>query len=591
MRRVLLASTIVVVPAGWMAAASAIYCAGTEKMALYRFPFTQWAEAAPWWRYTWNTTVWVAVGAIIPTAVVLLCTYGVVRHWWHSRKRPLVPPPGGGLKPLAPGVTDNHGHAAFAAPALIAKRFAGPGCLIGAMDRSPNARLIFDNTDIGPGHCMIFAGPGSHKTTSAITRIWHWRGPRVVFDPSCEIGPIMTEALQAAGYKVVSIGLTGQGINALDWIDIRHPEADAHIRSAVDWVYNEGAAMRSGDDQGRDPFWSMWGRALVTCLMAHMLFSDDAGLPKTLATLRLGIGTPEDAMKMLLTGISATSNSAMARDIAGGLMGMKADETFSSIYSNAFAATEWLSVGAYANVVSGSAMRAADILDSNTVVFVQIPLRSLLATPAVGRAVMGAFFNAMFHADGLGIEDTILFQIDEAWILGAMKEIKLCHTTARKYRGAVSTIWQSEGQIEGIWGQEDAKMLRDTVSWRSYNAVQDGDVAEKLSRDIGEHAVMAWSEGDNRGQSKPWGLGMGSRSKGSNTSQHEIKRRLVKADEIMRAPADEMFVLARDFPYPIRCVSAPYWLYPDLNRLMGANRFVRTAAEQGIPHGQRRKIH
>jgi hypothetical protein len=31
------------------------------------------------------------------------------------------------------------------------------------------------------------------------------------------------------GRNVLSIGLTGSGIDALDWIDISHPESDAHI--------------------------------------------------------------------------------------------------------------------------------------------------------------------------------------------------------------------------------------------------------------------------------------------------------------------------------------------------------------------------
>jgi type IV secretion system protein VirD4 len=270
----------------------------------------------------------------------------------------------------------------------------------------------------------------------------------------------------------------------------------------------------------------------------------------------------------------------MARDLAGGLMGMRAADTFSGIYSNAFAATEWLSVGAYADVVSGSTMRTNKILESNTVVFVQLPLRTLLTTPSVGRAVMGALFNAMFHADGRGIEDRILFQIDEAWVLGPLKEIKLCHTTARKYRGTISTIWQSEGQMEGAWGRDDAKLMRDTLSWRSYNAIQDGDVAEKLSRDMGEHGVLAVSEGDNQGRQKPFGLNLGSTSKGINVNVHEIKRRLIKADEIMRAPADQMFVLARDFPHPIRCCSAPYHRYPDIVEHMADNRFVRLTATE-----------
>jgi type IV secretory pathway TraG/TraD family ATPase VirD4 len=47
----------------------------------------------------------------------------------------------------------------------------------------------------------------------------------------------------------------------------------------------------------------------------------------------------------------------------------------------------------------------------------------------------------------------------------------------------------------------------------------------------------------NQRQPMAW---MGSKSHGDNVSTHEIKRRLIKSDEIMRAPSDEMFVLARD---------------------------------------------
>jgi type IV secretory pathway TraG/TraD family ATPase VirD4 len=60
---------------------------------------------------------------------------------------------------------------------------------------------------------------------------------------------------------------------------------------------------------------------------------------------------------------------------------------------------------------------------------------------------------------------------------------------------------------------------------------------------------------------------------------HEVKRRLVKADEILRAPADRMFVLARDFARPIDCVTAPYWRYPEIAERMRENRFVKLAAE------------
>ena len=567
------------IPPAWIASASWIYCWIKGPAYPFEFPYAQWLIAAPWWQYDPWTTVSVVAGAVVPTLVLVLMAVGLIRHWWATRQRRLTPPPGGGLRPLQGGVTDNHGHSAWATPKQLSARFSGPGCLIGAADRSARAPLWFDPVSSGPTHSLIFAGPGGHKSLSSITRIWNWDGPRVVFDPSCEIGPIMTDALTRRGFNVTSIGLGSGGINALDWIEHTHPEAEAHIRSAVDWVYDEGAAMRGVAGQPKDPFWSTWGKALITCLTAHILFSERTDFPKTLATLRMFVATPESQMPQLLRGINASSNSRMARDIAGGLMGMRAEETFSSIYSNAFSATEWLSAGVYSDVVSGTAMHTADILKRKTVVFVQIPLRTLLSTPAVGRAIMGALFNRMLHADGTGVDDRILFQIDEAWTMGAMKEIKLCHTTARKYRGSVSSIWQSEGQLEGVWGRDDAKLMRDTVSWRSYNAIQDGDVAEKLSRDLGEHAVLAYSEGKNTGNQRQPMAWMGSKSHGDNVSTHEIKRRLIKADEIMRAPSDEMFVLARDFAQPIRCFTAPYFRYPDIAGRMAGNRFANAAAE------------
>jgi type IV secretion system protein VirD4 len=586
LRRLLLLSSVAL-PGAWVSAASAsyVYLHGMGYPGYFEFPWTQFWTALPYvisdgWRGPASLKVWgwCAISAATAGLVITAIGIGAWKLWRRSRRR-LVPLPGGGLRPLEPGVTDNLGHASFATLGQIAGRFGGPGCLIGAMDRSPGARLIRDDPTKGPGHAMSFAGPGSDKTTSAVTRIWTWRGPRVVFDPSLELGPIMADALREAGCNVFTLGMDGGGINALDWIDVAHPEADAHIRSAVDWIYNENATSRSGADRAGDPFWGTWGRALTACLMAHILYHPDRTEPKTLANLRRFIAVGESRMKTLLRGIHASSASRMARDLAGGLMDMEAGETFSGIYSNCFAATEWLSVGAYADVVSGSAIRTADILKPETVVFVQLPLRTLLATPAVGRAVMGALFNAMFHADGSGISERILFEIDEARTLGRLKEIQLCHETARKYRGLVHTIWQSEGQLEEVYGRDGAKTMRDTVSWRSYNAISDGDIAERLSRDLGEHAVLAYSEGDNSGSQKPWGIALPSQSSGRNLNVHEIKRRLIKADEIMRAPADEMFVLARDFPHPIRCNTAPYWRYSEVARLMQANRFVSRAAE------------
>lgn len=530
-----------------------------------------------WWEYLFDPSQprsinkWLIAAAVAPCMpfVAMFARYLVDRRGHHLSRRA-----SGKLRNLDIGVTDNHGHAAFADSVDLHHRFAGPGCLIGAENRSVQAFQLYDDPNKGPGHSLVFAGPGSDKTSSIVNRVWNWRGPRVVFDPSGEIGPIMTEALKQRGFNVISIGPGEGGLNVLDWIDLKHPEADAFIATAVEWIYNDGATARGND--ARDPMWPIWGRSLVKTLLAHLLYSGEQD--RTLAKFMDGMNFPEDEMPKLLRGIYDSSTSKMARGGASGLMHMRADETFSGIYANARGATEWLNIGAYAKMTSGSVMRTTDILHSNTVVFVQIPLRTLQATPTLGRAVMGALFNAMYLAEG-SVGDRILFELDEAWSLGAMKEVELCYATARKYRGTVQMIFPSEADMETVWTKTGAQAMRDKCSWRSYNAIQDGDTAERLSKDLGSHAVLAYSEGINSGSQKPWGMALPSSSRGTNANTHEIKRDLISRDEILRSPADQMFVLARDFPNPIRCCTAPYYRYPDIADRMNASRFVKATAE------------
>ena len=573
MKRSLLA-TVCVAPLAaapvWLVGASYAFMAANGLLGIPG----QWDRATAWWTYARSDYASIpSVKITLALSALLAATpFAAVAAliWRRGSGRKLRRSPYGSRRPIEPGVTDNHGHAEFATPVDL-RQLRGPGCLIGATDRSAKPRFIYGPED---GHSLIFGAPGSGKSTTAVTRLMHWNGPRVVFDPSCELGPIMTPALTAAGFKVHSVGFGKSGFNALDWIDVAHPEHDAHIRVLVDHIYDADAAGRSRGGQS-DPFWDKQARALIACLLAHLLH--DSSVPHTLAALRVGIATPEAQLPTLLAGIHQSSGSTMARDLAGGLMQMAAPETFSGIAANARSGTDWLSVQPYVDLVSGNDFKSSDITDPKTVLFVQLPLRSLLASRALGRAVMAALFNALFHAEGQ-IERPVLFQIDEAAVLGPLKEISLCYATARKYRGVICCAYQSEAQLADVFGVDGARTIRDSVTWRSYNAVQDGDVAAKLSRDLGEYAVLAYSEGDNQGTSKSSGPGSGSSSKGSTQSKHEIKRSLLKADEIMRAPSDQMWVLLRNFPCPIECVTAPYYRYPEIVRQMAPNPFARKSS-------------
>ena len=66
------------------------------------------------------------------------------------------------------------------------------------------------------------------------------------------------------------------GFNVLGWIDITHPEAELHVRSAVSWIYDEAAAARTaGPGCGEDPFFAPDGQG------ARHLFARAFGLVRS----------------------------------------------------------------------------------------------------------------------------------------------------------------------------------------------------------------------------------------------------------------------------------------------------------------------
>jgi hypothetical protein len=77
---------LIAITALWMVSASALYCLLADKWDLFQFPYTQWAQAAPFWRYSAWMTLCVAAAAAVPTIVLLLCAFGVTRHYLRTRR-------------------------------------------------------------------------------------------------------------------------------------------------------------------------------------------------------------------------------------------------------------------------------------------------------------------------------------------------------------------------------------------------------------------------------------------------------------------------------------------------------------------------
>ena len=539
-------------------------------------------------------------------SIVLAGVFGIamVALGAASLSRPF--PVGRRGKPLLQRArSDNFGHAAWLSMRDAQTLFSGPNSVYGGIvvgeayrvdeDRvartafDPDKRatwgrggttpLLIDPCRSGSTHALVLAGSGGYKTTSVgVPTMLTWTGSAVVLDPSQEIGPMVAEhRRQTMAHNVVTLDpatARTAGINVLDWIDTASPLAESHVAAVVGWITSEvrGATSSSGE------FFKGSGQDLITCLLADLLW--DPSLPaerKTLRALQRRLVTPEDGMRELLGRIHEHSASALARDLAGTLKGL-VPETFSGIYGNANREARWLSTAAYADLVSGGAegaspvMRTADLTAGRTTVFLQIPLTVLQTTPAVGRVLVGALLNAAYQADGR-IKGRVLFLLDEVARLGYMQLIEQARDAGRKYGITLLLLYQSLGQLVTQWGREGKQAWYDSTAWRLFAAVQDPETAKELSAMCGEYGVVATSQGDTEGSQAR--SGVASSSSGRSENRSEVKRALIKPDELIQdTRSDEAFVLVRGNK-PLRCGRAIWFRRPEWLSLVKANRFHR----------------
>lgn len=595
-RSKLLCGSAAAAAACWLPAASGLLWAMLPEAWHIRYSPVLWLDALPLRSRAWQLYAGVHASGALASVPLVVIAGAAIHRALKPRLGPSLKLDGREPLPVIRGGSDNHGHADWMtmrdARQLLRPSSGGePYLVIGEgyrvdLDRTAGipfnprqratwgeggtAPLLCDPCMDGPTHSIIFAGSGGLKTSTSITRLLHWSGSAIVLDPSREIGPMVREAREGMGQAVVELGLDGVGLNVLAGINPSSSNAPRRLLSAV--------ASLCGEEPERDAnaIFDNAGRNLVACILAHIIY--DPVLPpehRTLAFFRELITTPERDMKRLLGGIAHTTRSTTARLLASTLLGL-ADDTFSGAYFNATQFTSWLFDDAIVDMLSGGSFDAADVVANPVTVFVQVPLDVLITTPQVARVILDALAWAFIEADGSYASRT-LFLVDEASKIGRMKSVEIVRDTGRKYGLTLAMNFLSEAELAEVWGKHGVARWFATLSWRGYGAVSDRETAKGLSEDTGTFAALATSEGDNRGTSSR-GLETGSRSKGENTSTHEISRALIKPNELMEARADELFVIRKSGP-PLRCGQAPYFRRPELARLVRDNRFVRTAAE------------
>ena len=489
------------VAAAWTAGASSAFLGIAGLWGHPLVPTTDYLWG--WWRYLphagRNTTVALGLGLVLSAGAVavplLSLAILVARRRWRSI---------GGLRGVGQRLgqirrasSNNHGQADWMTEARIDSLFPPlphpeiGGVVVGERSRDDltpehalpfdprdtttwglqgRGPLMFDHCERGTTHSLIIGGGGTYKSTTLTTTLLHWKPSAVILDPARELHAKLGQALADADKTVLRLDLGAAGPNVLDAIDLATPEGRLMADSRLRGVASRVIGPMPRDDSGNAGRFKRWGRAIVLALLADLVHRDDIpAAAKTLRELRRGLDVPTERLRDRLRGVYERSPSGLARSMAANVMDLP-DETWGGAVGNAMDDTEWLATEAYAALVSGAALRMRDIVRGRHAIFVQIPQEVLQVTPSLARVLIGGLLDAVLAQAGR-VVGRVGFFIDEAVLLGPEPSLKLARDQGRKSKVTLQLFYQSEGQIEDVWGKAQKDAWFDGVSFRSYTRV------------------------------------------------------------------------------------------------------------------------
>ena len=428
-------------------------------------------------------------------------------------------------------------------------------------------QLLRSDASDASGHGLVFVGSGGFKTTGfAVPTALEWDGPLICFDPSIEIGPLVHAERKRKGYKVISLNPTyaeNNNFNALEWVLNSPLDIEENIGVISSWIM--GPANHLG---GSGKYFSDSAENLIRCVLADILFDEHiSDQEKTLAEMRRTIAQSSEGLREYLEAVSKTSESPLARSLATTLFDL-APEQFSGIAGTAQTATAFLDIAKFGKLVSGNSFSLSELAKGKTDVFINVPLESLLATPAIGKIIMAAFLNSLMQADEHYKKRTMVL-VDEAFQLGkGFQPILKARDVGRKYGISLALLYQSVGQLVDNYGEEGRQAFFESAAYRVYSAVQDNRTASDLSDECGNYTGYTNSSSSST-RSGLFGL-FGPDSYSSSKSITKVP--LITADEIKQMRQDEALVFTVGNP-PLRCSRPLYFRRADMVKRTDKNRF------------------
>ncbi|MDB5848226.1 MAG: traG [Rhodoferax sp.] len=399
---------------------------------------------------------------------------------------------------------------------------------------------------------IIIGGSGSFKTVGfTLPCCAAWRGSIVVLDPSSQVGPMVTDMREGMGHTVALVDYKHPergSFNVLDCLDLYTAAPEVQIAEFVDWAF----ASTKGTDAKQDPFFVPAAKEMACTILADLLADNTVPANRrNVREWRQRMTIPEPEMRRQLENIFAESRSSYAREMAGTMM-RTPDKTFGSIYKVMTTETKWLSIPAFADLLSGSTFNPRDLRDGNLTVIIQAD-DTMRSAPAMGRVIVGSLARVVSRAKG-ETASPVPFILDEMHSLGHMQILAEMRDQGRKMGVHLFPMWQSIGQIEETWGKEGKKSWYSSAAWRMYAMVNDAETAKEVSERCGTYTALTRTEGQSVSRQ---GM-MGRNTRGTNDNVSTARVDLISPYQVQTAMRPDEAIIIPRTGRALRC-GRPLW--------------------------------
>jgi type IV secretion system protein VirD4 len=419
------------------------------------------------------------------------------------------------------------------------------GLYLGLLDGQP---LFYS----GKAHLLTCAPARQGKGIGVvIPNLLHYGGSVLVTDPKGELAAVTAEhRRERLGQSVVVFnpwglhGLPQQRINPLEGL-ISLAGEPLGQRGLTDEVKAIALQLYPEPEDARNRYWRDGSRSILRAVLLYLALC--APVRCTLPEVWRIVANPKR--------LERTVENMRRTDALGGVLADIGDdlsvqmeenpEQFADFRAGAVQVLDIYEPGGFlADAVSGSDVALADLKGGKTTIYLAFPQDRIATHGAALGLIVNQAITAVARSERKG---GVLFLLDEFANLGKLSGLAESLTALPGLGVRVWMFVQELAELTRLYGPHTAKTVLSQAEARQFFAVTSGELAENLSKMLGQKTVKA----------KNFNLGVYADSE-IGESLSESGQPLMRPEEIMLMDRSEQLLMVNGVR-PIRARRVPFW--------------------------------